>query len=81
MQRIRHDYRCMFHFGKEYVIHILLSSLEAMEFVVKKWLNTNEGVAYKKIWICTNRHLPQIRVEVKNRWSYACTSPRAFLAC
>jgi len=70
-----------FYFGKEYVIHILLSSLEAMEFVDKKWLNTNEGVAYKKIWSCTNRHPPQIRIEVKNGWSYACTSTRAFLVC
>jgi hypothetical protein len=36
MRRIRHDYRRMFHFGKEDVRHTLLSSLEAMVFVGKK---------------------------------------------
>lgn len=83
MRRIRYDYRSMFYFGKEDVRHtcILLSSLEAMEFVGKKWLNTNDGGAYKKIWSCTNRQPPETSAEVKNGWSYACASPRDFLAC
>lgn len=80
MRRIIHDYRRMFYLAKR-MSDTLLSSLEAMEFVGKKRLNTNEGGAYKNIWSCTNRQPPQIRAELKNGWRYACTSPRAFLAC
>jgi hypothetical protein len=46
------------------IIHNLLSSLEAMEFVDKKWL-PNEGGAYKKIWSCTNRHHPNLQPKLR----------------